>query len=196
MYQKCSEKCEKAKSDYSENIVSDLKTSNPSQWYSKMKRIASYSQGKDTDPEVQDLIGLPERVQAEKIAEIAEIAEISNQYSPLESGKISLEDIDDDRPPPEINPYLIYLRIMSIKKKTSTVTGDIPMKLIRYCAEELSFPLSDIYTRAVLFGEYPNIYKLEIVTPAPKVYPPNSTKDLRKIAGTPNFSKIFEVFFG
>jgi hypothetical protein len=33
MYQKFSEKCEKAKSDYSENIVSDLKTSNPSQWY-------------------------------------------------------------------------------------------------------------------------------------------------------------------
>ena len=122
--------------------------------------------------------------------------EISNQYSPLESETINLDNIDDDRPPPEINPYLIYLRIMSIKKKTSTVTGDIPMKLIRYCAEELSFPLSDIYTRAVLFGDYPNIYKLEIVTPAPKVYPPKSTKDLRKIAGTPNFSKIFEVFFG
>ena len=68
------------------------------------------------------------------------------------------------------------------------------MKVIKFCAEELSFPLSEIYTRAVLYGEYPDIYKLEIVTPAPKVYPPKTTKDLRKIAGTPNFSKIFERF--
>ena len=63
---------------------------------------------------------------------------------------------------------------MSTKKKTSTVLGDVPMKVLKYCAEEKSFPLSDIYTRAVLYGEFPNIYKLEIVTPAPKVYPTQS----------------------
>ena len=83
---------------------------------------------------------------------------------------------------------------MSVKKKTATVVGDIPMKVITFCAEELSFPLTEVYTRALLFGEYPNYYKLEIVTPAAKVYPPQSTKDLRKIAGTLNFSKIFEMF--
>ena len=68
------------------------------------------------------------------------------------------------------------------------------MKVIQCCAEELSFPLAEIYTRAVGFGEYPDIYKLEIVTLAPKVYPPQTAKDLRKIAGTLNFSKIFEKF--
>ena len=83
---------------------------------------------------------------------------------------------------------------MSIKKKTSTLIDDIPMKVIKHCAEELSFPLSDIYTRAVNYGEYPNIYKLEIVTPVAKIYPPQTTKELRKIAGTKNFSKIFEMF--
>ena len=84
--------------------------------------------------------------------------------------------------------------MMSIKKKTSTLPGDIPMKLIKYCAEELSFPLSDIYSRAISHGEYPDIYKLEIVTPVPKCYPPQTTADLRKIAGTKNFSKLFEKF--
>ena len=68
------------------------------------------------------------------------------------------------------------------------------MKIIKFCAEDLSFPLTDVYSRALSHGEYPNIYKLEIVTPAPKVYPPRSAKDLRKIAGTPNFSRIFEKF--
>ena len=58
----------------------------------------------------------------------------------------------------------------------------------------MSFPLSDIYNRAVMFGEYPDIYKLEIVTPVTKSYPTQSTKQLRKISGTKNCSKIFELF--
>ena len=41
-------------------------------------------------------------------------------------------------------------------------------------------------------GEYPNIWKLEIVTPAPKVYPPASEDQLRKISCTKNFSTFFE----
>ena len=41
-------------------------------------------------------------------------------------------------------------------------------------------------------GEYPNIWKLEIVTPAPKVYHPASEDQLRKISCTKNFSKFFE----
>ena len=68
------------------------------------------------------------------------------------------------------------------------------MKVIKFCAEEISFPLSDILTRAILYGEYPDIYKLEVVTPVPKVFPPKTVKDLRKIAGTQNFSRIFEKF--
>ena len=66
------------------------------------------------------------------------------------------------------------------------------MKVIKFCAEEISFPLSDIYDRAVSHGEYPDLYKMEIVTPAPKCYPPQTAKDLRKISGTLNFSKILE----
>ena len=42
--------------------------------------------------------------------------------------------------------------------------------------------------------EYPDSYKLEIVTPVPKCFPPQVTTDLRNIAGTPNFSRIFEKF--
>ena len=63
---------------------------------------------------------------------------------------------------------------MSHKKKTATVIWDIPMRLIKFSAEELSFPLCDIYTQAVLFGEYPEIYQIEIVTPVPN----QTVKDL------------------
>ena len=45
----------------------------------------------------------------------------------------------------------------------------------------MSYPLSDIYKRSCKFGEYPDIWKLETVTPAPKKYPPQSPKDLEPI---------------
>jgi hypothetical protein len=41
-------------------------------------------------------------------------------------------------------------------------------------------------------GEYPNLYKLKVVTPAAKFYPSRTAKDFCKISGTPNFSKILE----
>ena len=38
--------CEKAKHLYSKNIVNDLKSSNPAQWYSKLKRMSSHGENK------------------------------------------------------------------------------------------------------------------------------------------------------
>ena len=37
------------------------------------------------------------------------------------------------------------------------------------------------------------LWKYEYVTPVPKVFPPETTDDLRKISGTKNFSKFFEA---
>ena len=39
-------------------------------------------------------------------------------------------------------------------------------------------------------GQHPKIWKVEFVTPVPKVLPPEKLKDLRKISGLLNFSKI------
>ena len=85
------EKCEKAKQNYSSNIVNDLKTSNPSQWYSKIKRMASQSQ--DDGSDIQELIGLPDQVQAEKIAD--QFAEVSNLYDPLQTDDINIQNVQD-----------------------------------------------------------------------------------------------------
>ena len=74
---------------------------------------------------VQELIGLSDQDQAEQIAD--QFCEVSNLYQPLENESIQLESIRDDRPPPEINPYLVYLKIMSLKKKTLTLIDDMPI---------------------------------------------------------------------
>ena len=74
-----------------------------------------------------------------------------------------------------------------MKKKVSTVIGDIPWKIIREFSVELSTPLSNIFNSATLGGVWPNIWKCEVVTPVPKVYPTISVDELR------NFSKIYEA---
>ena len=58
-----------AKSQYYKNIVKDLKISNPSQWYSKLKRICSYDQEKHEPLEVAEIELLSDQEQAEKIAD-------------------------------------------------------------------------------------------------------------------------------
>ena len=59
-----------------------------------------------------------------------------------------------------------------MKLKKSTLIGDIPWKIVKKFAFYLSYPLEDIFNRSITHGEYPDIWKLEIVTPTPKVFPP------------------------
>ena len=93
---------------------------------------------------------------------------------------------------PKITDDMIFQCILKMKSKISTVFGDLPWKLIKMFPTNFSAPLSDIFNTAVVNGQYPDIWKLEIVTPVPKVNPPQDETQLRKIACTKNFSKIFE----
>ena len=63
-------------------------------------------------------------------------------------------------------------------------------------APELSGPLADILNCMVEKGEFPNLWKLEMVTPVPKIYPPGTVNDLRKISGLKKISKIAEKILG
>ena len=67
-----------------------------------------------------------------------------------------------------------------MKNWESTAKGNIPTRIIKLFAYELSFPLSDIFNRCCHAGEYPNIWKLETVTPISKQYPTEVPKHLRK----------------
>ena len=42
-------------------------------------------------------------------------------------------------------------------------------------------------------GEYPQIYKFEISTPVPKIFPPERVDQMRNISGLLNFDKVMEA---
>ena len=92
--------------------------------------------------------------------------------------------------PPTIEVEDVIKKIKTMNKKAATIESDLPMIFIVEFAEELSFPLANVMNESLQQGVYPNLWKLETVTPAPKVYPAEKMKDLRKISGLVNFSKI------
>ena len=69
------------------------------------------------------------------------------------------------------------------------------MKIIHEFSDELSLPLSHIVTQMIRLGIYPDKWKIEYVTPVPKVFPPKKIRDLRPISGMKNFAKIFDKLF-
>ena len=187
------EKCEAAKISYYENIVSDLKNSNPGQWSSKLKRMTSHDQMKSEKVIVDTICHLSDQEQVEIIAD--SFSNVSNQYEPIDPANISINQANN-QPTPKLEPHQVYEYLKRIKTNTSTVKGDIPAKIIKEFACELSDPFTDILNCMVERGEYPNIWKLEMVTPAPKVYPPATVTDLRRISSLKNFSKTAEKIFG
>ena len=182
--------CSDEKANYYRNIVHDLQTSNPGQWYSKLKRMSSHNL-ESSEIAVQSLIDMPNQTQAEIIAD--EFSAVSNEYEKLLKDDITGRNLNE-KPIPNMSPYFVHQQIKKMKNCKSTVKGDVPLKVIKLFGYELSFPLSNIFIRCCHAGEYPNLWKLETVTPVPKQYPPKEPKHLRKISGTLNFSKLFEKF--
>ena len=79
-----------------------------------------------------------------------------------------------------------------MKTNRSVPPGDIPSKLIKALAAELSFPLCDIINSSIRLGQWSKLYKAESETPLPKMLPPKSPDELRNISGLFTFNKIAE----
>ena len=54
--------------------------------------------------------------------------------------------------------------------------------------------MTDIINSCLFHGTFPEFWRTEWVTPVPKVAEPKQIKDVRKIASTSDYSKVFEKF--
>ena len=93
---------------------------------------------------------------------------------------------------PQFHPSQVWLHLTKLRTNRATVKGDIPARLIKEFAAYLAEPLTDIVNTSLMRGEYPNIYKFEISTPVPKVFPPEKVQQMRNISGLLNFDKVME----
>ena len=178
-----------AKKKYYTNIIKDLKTSNVSQWYSKLKRLCSYDQQKSEPVIVESIKHLTVQEQAEAIAD--KFSKVSQEYEPLKKEDVIIPVFDEESVP-KFSPIDVQKNLEKIKTNKSVPLGDIPPKLTRMFAVQLSVPLCDIINSSIKLGQWSKLYKSESVTPVPKVFPPKSPQELRNISGLLTFNKVAE----
>ena len=172
------------------DFVSELKQTDPAKWYSMAKKIGAVDQMNGGEVMVESLSSLNNLQAAQKIAE--HFAAISNEYSPIDNS--ILPSYLPAPQPPHVEEYDVYLRLSRLKKTRSTLPLDIPDRIRQECSPLLSGPLTDIINDSLTQSVYPTTWKQEWVTPAPKIAHPKEIKDLRKISGTSDYSKVFEGF--
>ena len=171
--------CDEEKRKYAENIVSDLKTSDPSKWYSKIKRMCGQNKSENV-VNVAELDGIYDKLQSEIIAD--HYAQISNQFQPLQNQDFEKYLDISKISPVSVEPDKIKKIIRKMNHKAATLEGDLPIKILKEFSEELSSPLSHLISCCLAAGVYPDLWKVEYVTPVPKIYPPEKITDLRKIS--------------
>ena len=136
---------------------------------------------------------------AEIIAE--HFSAISQEYDPLEidalprNVQLFLEK-NDNFLAPKLSPEDVQSRITKAKKPNGLVPGDLPKKLVKQCAHILANPVSIIFNKITVQAEYPKQWKIEHQIALPKIFPPESEDQLRNIAKTQFWSKLYESFVG
>ena len=95
---------------------------------------------------------------------------------------------------PNLEEYEVYRKICKSKKPNSSVPGDLPKRVVAEFSCELSVPMTIIFNSILKTKEYPRQWVVEYQTPIPKSHPPSSEEELRNIAKTTFFSKVFESF--
>ena len=97
--------------------------------------------------------------------------------------------------PEHVNVFQVVYQIKKLGKTKSTLPTDIPDRLRLECALDLAEPMTDIINTCLWEGRFPRPWRREFVSPIPKIFDPETCKDMRKVASTSDFSKIFELFF-
>ena len=178
-----------AKLKYYKNIVQDLKTSNPSQWYSKLKRICSYEQERYAPLICSEIENLSDQEQAERIAN--HFCKVREKFDPLKIEDINIPHYEENSIP-QFSVTEVKIKLSAINPKKSVPIEDIPPQILKTFAAEISEPLTDIINSSIRQGVWPDMWKTEYVTPIPKVYPPKLIKNLRSISGLTSFNKVAE----
>ena len=130
---------------------------------------------------------------SDKICEF--FSSISQEYSPLNVESLPDRVRDKLAGDPCCHPHLadhdVYDALKK-GKKTCSVPGDIPVRLLNEFLPELTAPIAAIYREAIQTHSWPGSYKKEHHIPINKVPNPKSEDDLRNLGLTPFFSKRLE----
>ena len=161
------------KQKYYKNIVKDLKQSNPSQWYSKLKRLCSYDLEKQEVLKCEEIDQVPDQDQADILAE--HFSKIRGKFDALKATDIIIPSFNQDSIP-QVSQSSVLKELKMIQTKKAVPPGDIPSIVLKELAEHISKPITSIINSSIKLGKWPDVWKKEYVTPVAKVFPPKQIK--------------------
>jgi hypothetical protein len=123
---------------------------------------------------------LSPKEQAEKIAD--KFSKVSQEYEPLKAEDIQVPKFENSDIPFFV-PKQFKKHLQKIKTNKAVPPGDIPPKLIKQFAAQISIPLCDIINSSMKLGAWSKLYK---------VFPPKSPEEMRNISRLLTFNKISE----
>ena len=187
----------KATRNFLEKQVNLTTTAN-NNWLKHVKYIAARPGDHDSTT-----FSLPEHVESNLTAlessnKICEyFSAISQEYTPLNvptlPERVRAKLQGDPCQHPYLSDHTVYEGLKK-GKKTCSVPGDIPIKILEEFLPELTAPIAAIYREAVSTHTWPQSYKKEYHLPINKVPLPKTEDDLRNLGLTPFLSKRLELF--
>ena len=99
----------------------------------------------------------------------------------------------EDKDIPQFSTHQVREYILRLKSRKSTPPGDIPVKIVKEFASQLSVPLADIINCSLNQGHWATCFKKEVITPIPKEYPVLTIDKLRPISSLLSFNKVQEM---
>ena len=195
------EKCKAQVIKYKEKVKNEVLEGKKGSTYPAIKRLG-LRPGEGVQPTFQLLAHIEQNLSPTQSCEIIaeHFSRISQDYAPLNVRNL----------PPNIRTFLsaaqsvapilshhdVRTKIRKAKKPTGLVPGDLPKKIVQKCTDAISLPITMIYNQITKSAVYPPQWKVEHQLAIPKTTPPVSEDDLRNIAKTNFFSKVYEAIIG
>ena len=93
-----------------------------------------------------------------------------------------------------VTDYECYQKLKAAKKPASVIPGDLPSKVVKEFMLELASPLCKLFNKIAQSAKWPLQWRMEYITPTPKIPLPQTEEDLRPISLTSFYSKVMEGF--
>ena len=183
-------KCSQAKKKFFNEMVRQIRESNPSRWYSLLKRITKYDSEKTEELQVSEINNLSDEGQVEAIAN--HFNATSQEYTEVKTEDINIPEFTTNDIP-KFSTMKIRDILNKIKTNKATIPGDIPARIVKQAAETLCVPMTHMINHSLKTASWPDRYKEELITPIGKVLPVQLLEQLRPISNLPICNKIQEA---
>ena len=172
------------------NLVTQLKSTNKGSFYKQVKLVTGAQSSGCRELHIECLEAKTDLQCAEELTRA--FAAVSNQFQPVYRGQqpAYLSAL----PPPQVTQLEVYTRLRRLKNTRSTLPIDIPIMLRKEVAFELSEPPTHIINVCLKKQKFPSLWKIETVSPVLKVEQCRELTDVRKIACTSDYKKLYEGF--